>query len=114
MSLLEKLTSLITQLEIPVETGVFSCSAPNQYIVLVPLVSRYELYSDNLPQRDIDEVRVSVFSKSNYSSLKKELEKIFIENSLTITDRRYIGYEKETEYHHYIIDVAEDYDIKEE
>lgn len=30
-----------------------------------------------------------------------------------ITDRRYIGYETETGYHHYAIDVAQIYELEE-
>jgi len=114
MSLLENLTTIIKELKIPVETGVFSNAAPNQYVVLIPVVSSYELYADNEPQKDIEEVRISIYSKGNYLSLKKQIEKKMINSDITITDRRYNGFEKDTKYHHYTIDVAKDYDVEEE
>ena len=114
MKLLEKLTSLFFELDVPVETGIFSGQAPDQYIVLIPVISTYELYADNLPEQDIEEVRISIYSKPNYLNLKRSLEKLLLKNGLTITERRYNGYEKETKYHHFTIDVADHYKIEEE
>ena len=37
MSILEDLNALCAELEIPVETGVFSDEAPDAYIVITPL-----------------------------------------------------------------------------
>lgn len=114
MSLLENLNSILSVLGIEVETGTYSGIAPNQYLVLIPVVSSYDLYADNKPQKDIEEIRISIYSKGNYLSLKKQIEKKLIESDITITDRRYNGYEKDTGYHHYTIDVAKDYDVEEE
>lgn len=114
MILLEKLIYLFSELDVPIETGIFSEQAPNQYIVLIPVKSTYELYADNLPKQDIEDVRISIYSKSNYLNLKRRLEKLLLENGLTITERRYNGYEKETKYHHFTIDVADHYKIEEE
>lgn len=52
MMLLEKLISLFSELDVPIETGIFSGQAPEQYIVLIPVTSTYELYADNLPEQD--------------------------------------------------------------
>ncbi len=114
MSLLEDINRLLGKLNVPIETGIFSDKAPEQYIILVPLVSTFELFSDNQPNKDIEEIRISIFSKSNYINLKNKIQKTLLKNDFTITERRYNGYEKETKYHHYTIDVAKDYDIEEE
>ena len=114
MSLLNKLTALINQLNVPVETGVFSDETPEQYIVLIPVTSNYDLYADNLPTIDVEEVRISIYSKTNYLSLKRKLEKLILSNELTISDRRYNGFEKESKYHHYTIDVEKEYNFEEE
>ena len=37
MSILEDLTALLPVLDVPMETGVFSNMAPDQYLVIVPL-----------------------------------------------------------------------------
>jgi len=114
MSLLENLNSILSELDIEIETGTFSNKAPDQYLVLVPIISNYELYADNKPQVDIEEIRISIYSKGNYLSLKKSIEKKLINGDITITDRRYNGYEKDTGYHHFTIDVAKDYEVEEE
>ena len=93
MMLLEKLISLFSQLDVPIETGIFSGQAPEQYIVLIPVTSTYELYADNLPKQDIEEVRISIYSKSNYLSIKRNLEKLLLVNGLT-KQKEDNGYEK--------------------
>ena len=37
MNILSEVKELLSSLNIPIETGVFSGEAPNQYLVLVPL-----------------------------------------------------------------------------
>ena len=66
MSLLSELTSLLDGLNVPVETGVFSDPAPDRYAVLTPIVDTYDLFSDNAPGLDVEEVRISLFDKGNY------------------------------------------------
>lgn len=111
MSLLSELNVIITSLSINVETGVFSGSAPNRYAVLTPLVDTYELYSDNLPNQSIEEVRISFFDKGNYLTIKKQLEASILAAEITITDRKYIGFDFDTGYYHIAIDVAKNYRI---
>jgi hypothetical protein len=57
MSLLAELNTIIYSLGIPVETGIFSQTPPERYAVLTPLSDSYELFSDNTPGQDIEEVR---------------------------------------------------------
>lgn len=111
MTLLAELKTLITDLNIQVETGVFSSTAPGQYVVLTPLVDTYDLYSDNLPKQTIEEVRISLFAIGNYLIIKKQIEKALLSEEITITDRRYISYDADTGYHQIAIDVAKNYEI---
>lgn len=111
MILLSELNTIITNLNIKVETGVFSGNAPNRYGVLTPLVDTYELYSDNLPEQSVEEVRISLFDKGNYLTVKKQLESALLAAEITITDRKYIGFDFDTGYHHIAIDVAKNYKI---
>lgn len=113
MSLLAKLNALLENLGVRVETGVFKGKAPDEYAVLTPLADTFEVYADNRPQYEVQEVRVSLFSKGNYNARKNQIVKALLLADITITDRRYIGYEEDTEYHHYGIDVAKEYEIEE-
>lgn len=111
MSLLSTLNTLITAENIPVETGVFESSAPDVYAVLTPIVDTYDIYADNKPNANIEEVRISLFVKGNYLTLKRNLEEKILLADLTITDRRYISHDDETGYHQIAIDVADYYAI---
>lgn len=114
MSILEELNTLIDGLSIPVETGVFSKDPPETYVVLTPLNDEYGLFANNTPQMDIQQVRLSLYSRGNYLSAKNTLSSALLDAEFTITERRYIGREDDTGYHHYSIDVEKEYTNYEE
>lgn len=113
MSLLSDLQETLSVLSIPVETGVFTDEAPAQYIVIVPLSDSFDLHADNAPGIDIQEARLSLYSQGSYTTVKNRLVKVLLSAGYTITDRQYIGYETETGYHHYNVDVAQYYEMEE-
>lgn len=113
MSILSELNTLITSIPLPVETGVFSGKAPNEYVVLLPLSDIFEVHANNRPGYDVQEARISLFSKGNYQLRKKQITTALLNADFTITERRYIGHEDDTGYHHYAIDVAKTYGLEE-
>ena len=113
MSVLADIQSALSALDIPVETGVFSDAAPAKYIVVVPIVDTFDLHADNAPGIDVQEARLSLYAQGNYMADKKAIVKTLLGADFTITDRRYIGYETETGYHHYAVDVAKHYEMEE-
>ena len=114
MSALEELNTLLSDLEVPVETGIFSDAAYARYAVLVPLTDTFDLHADNRPGVDIQEVRISLYAKDSYTRLKNSIIRELLRNDFTITDRMYIGFEMDTGYHHYNVDVAKYYEMEEE
>lgn len=113
MSLLSELKSIAENCGVKVETGVFSDAPPYEYIVLTPLADSFEMHCDNLPEYEVQEVRISIFSKGNYTALKYKLVTAILKADITITDRRYIGHEDDTGYHHYAVDTAKSYEMEE-
>ena len=113
MSLLSELKSIAEELNIKVETGVFSDTPPDEYIVLTPLADSFEMHCDNMPEYEIQEVRISIFTKGNYTALKNKFVTALLKADITITDRRYIGHEDDTGYHHYAVDTAKLYEMEE-
>lgn len=109
MSLLAEVKAIIENGKIPVETGVFSGLSPDTYAVLTPLADSFDIHADNQPGVDVQEIRLSLFCKENYLKIKNQLVKAMLNADITITDRRYIGHEDDTGYHHYAIDVAKSY-----
>lgn len=114
MNLLSELHILLEPFDIDIETGVFNDKPSKEYIVITPLIERFEVFSDDMPSQEIQHARISLFSKGNYLSIKNTITKVLLRSGITITERRYIAYEHDTGYHHYAIDVAKIYGIKEE
>ena len=113
MTLLFQLTSILDGLKIPAETGVFQEQAPDTYVVMTPLSDTFEGFADNAPHYETQEVRLSLFCKENYIKRKNQMVKALLGAGIGITDRRYLGFEEDTQYHHYAIDVVSAFDLKE-
>ena len=113
MSLLADLNAIASKLGIAVETGVFTDTPPNEYLVLTPLVDTFDLHADNTPGADIQEVRLSLFTKGSYTKWKNAIVRALLAADITITDRRYVGHEDDSGYHNYAIDVANYYEMEE-
>ena len=113
MNILEELNTILSNIPIPVETGVFSGKAPDKYFVVTPLVDTFELYGDDGPEFEIQEARVSIFSKGSYIKLKDSVIRALFADGFTITERRYIGREDDTGYFNYALDVAKLFPLEE-
>ena len=92
MSVLSELNALFDNMNLPVETGIFSGVPPDEYIVITPLADIFENYADNLPQCETQEARISLFSKNSYTKRKNQIVKALLSGDFTITSRLYIGY----------------------
>jgi hypothetical protein len=112
MSILTELSTLLEGLNVPFETGHFNGEAPDEYMVIVPLSDTLENFVDNLPTNDVQEVRLSIFTRNNYIKLRNQLTKYLLESDFTVTDRRYIGFEADTKVHHYVIEVLKNYEFE--
>ena len=113
MSFLSEIKSVVTACGLPVETGVFKGKVPIAYVVVVPMGDSLKLHADNLPGFEVEEARLSLFVKGNYTTHKKKLMKELLSRDFTITDGRYIGHENDTDFHHYALDVAKHYEMEE-
>ncbi|WP_040197180.1 hypothetical protein [Candidatus Soleaferrea massiliensis] len=113
MSILSELNTLVNAVPLPVETGVFSGKAPDEYVVILPLSDIFEVHADNRPGYEVQEARLSLFIKGNYRLRKKQITTALLNADFTVTERRYIGHEDDTGYHHYVIDVAKNYGLEE-
>ena len=109
MSILQEINAILNALDVPVETGVFSSKAPDEYAVITPMADNFGGFADNAPQYETQEARISLYSKSNYVKRKNQIVKALLTEEITVTDRRYIGYENDTGYHHYAVDAAKEY-----
>jgi hypothetical protein len=113
MSILSELNTLVNAVPLPVETGVFSGKAPDEYVVILPLSDVFEVHADNRPGYEVQEARLSLFSKANYRQRKRQITNALLNADFIVTERRYIGHEDDTGYHHYAIDEAKNYGLEE-
>ena len=114
MSLLSDIQTTLAPLNIPIETGVFTDKAPDTYMVVTPLSDVFDLHADNEPGVDVQEARISLYSKTNYQTLKNAVVRSLLQAGITITARQYIGYETDTGYHHFNVDTAQYYEFSKE
>ena len=81
--------------------------------MVVPLSDTFDLHADNTPGVDVQEARLSLYSQGNYIAAKNAVVRSLLAADFTITARQYIGFETETGYHHYNVDVAKHYEMEE-
>jgi hypothetical protein len=62
---------------------------------------------------DVQEVRISLFVKGNYNRAKSRIIKALMGADITITARKFVGHEDDTEFNHYAIDTAKEYEMEE-
>ena len=113
MSILSEVKKLLEITKIPIETGAFSGSAPDKYIVLVPLNDEFPVNADNTPQIDLQALRITLFAKGNYGKEKNQIVRLLIAEDFAITDRKYNGHDPSTDYYQYSIDVEKQYEMEE-
>ena len=106
-SLLETLTRICVDLGLPVSVGNHAASpAPETYVVLTPLAETFEVFADELPGAEVIQVRASLFTKTDHQHVSRALTNELLAEGVTITGRRYVGFEDDTKYHHGAVDAA--------
>ncbi|GHU77500.1 hypothetical protein AGMMS49992_25560 [Clostridia bacterium] len=109
MNLLNEMVEALNALGIPVETGVFSETPPDTYAVITPLADTFPICADDTPEIDLQEARVSLFTKNNPRTLRNQIIRAFLAAGISITDRVYVGYEADVSLHHIAIDAEKQY-----
>ena len=105
--LLERARTVCEAQGLPFQTGLYTKTpAPKSYVVATPLADTFDVFADNAPGFEVEEVRLSLFTKTNYLQARTRLTTALLASGLTVTARRYVGFEDDTGYHHYAIDVA--------
>ena len=110
-SVLKDITETLNPIGLPIETGIFSDEVPDEYLVITPMSDIFDYYADDLPRGEMQEARLSLFSKGNYLDRKNEIVSRLLGADFLVTDRRYLGYEEDTGFHHFAIDVTKIYEV---
>ncbi|MEW6864511.1 hypothetical protein [Trueperella pyogenes] len=105
--LLEVVTGVCEALAIPVRVSLFTPTPlPDTFAVTTPLGDDLGLWADGAPGVEIEQARLSLYTTGNYLPLRDQVTAAFLAAGVTITGRTYVGFEDETGYHHYAIDLA--------
>ena len=86
-NIIQDAKSVLDRLKIPNETIKFSGKAKDTYAVLTPLDSSFE-YANDKPIEDVQGLRISIFSKTNFISFVNDLCIKLLDADLAITNRR--------------------------
>lgn len=112
MNALNELVALLQPI-LPVETINFNHNPPPEYAVLTPLIDEDVCFRDDSPAYEMQEVRISIYTKKNYINLKNRIVKAVRKADFTITEKRFIELEDDTGYYHYAVDTAKIYETEE-
>ena len=106
-ALLERLTEVADQLGLPIAVSLYTDTpAPDTYLVATPLTDTFEVFADNTPSVEVEEVRPALLTTGNYLPARDRITTALLGAGLTITARRYIGFEVDTGFHHYSFDIS--------
>ena len=106
LPLLEQANTVCAGLGLPFQTGLYTKAPhPETFVVATPLADVFDVFADNQPRAEVETVRLSLFTTGNYLGLRDRFTKALITAGITVTARRYVGFEDDTGYHHYALDV---------
>lgn len=108
MTALQKLKDICDSIGVKSMTADYADvndSIPESYVVLVPIADELDEYADDFPTVERNSVRLSIYTKRNYTKLRKRIRDALIENGVQITGMSFIEKEQDTGYYHYEIDV---------
>ncbi len=107
MKLNERVINALSPLNVPVSVmeNPTDGGACDRFIVIIPTSDNF-VYADNMPFAGAEEAELALYCKGNYLAFRDKVTEFLIAADITITGRRYLEFEKDTDYHHYIIEVA--------
>jgi hypothetical protein len=95
----------------PPEGGDVGGGNRDEFVVIIPLADVLNDYSDDEPRSEVQEARLSLFCRGDFTPLRNKLSRALLRAGFDITDRHYVGWERSTHYRHYVIDIAKTYDF---
>jgi hypothetical protein len=109
--LLTELTTALTPI-LPVETGFFSAQPPDEYYTLTPITDTFDLHADDSPGYDVQSIRVSLYTRGNYTQRKRQTIRAFLSTGAFVVSCMYVEFEPDTGYHHYAFDCEKQYHLE--
>lgn len=107
MNLTERIDVALAPLGVPVSVmeHMTDRGKSDKFIVIVPENDDIA-YADDKPLAFVEGAALQLYCIGNYLGFRDEVTNALISADITISSRRYMEYEQDTGYHHYIIEVA--------
>ena len=74
-------------------------------MVIIPGTDDFPVCADDRPIVETEEVELALYCKGNYLKMRMRLPQDFWMLTLRLYPEKYMEFEKETKYHHYIFEV---------
>lgn len=112
MNIISKITTALSPLSAPVATGMYEAPEengipqyPDKYIVITPGVEQNEDIADDAPLTETTDADVNLYMRGNYQATKDQMKSLLESAGFYLSFRGYVGFEKDTGHHHYVITV---------
>ncbi len=106
MSLNEQICTALAPLEISVTVSEHTPDGAERFCVIIPTSDNFECCGDDRPLSGTETAELALYCKGNYLAFKEAVLKLLVGTEITVTSARYLEFEDDTKYHHYIFEVA--------
>lgn len=103
MDIITGLTSALSATGLPMAVGSYDTDELDDYIVIMPGEEFVEDIADNKAITETTSADISLFQRGDYQANKNQIKTLLETAGYLITFCGYIGYEKTTKHHHYLI-----------
>ena len=108
MTFFEKIGTALEPLEISVDVMEHPVDGTNdRFCVIIPASDDFECCADDRPLLGTEAAELALYCRGDYLALRDDVLKLLVGAGITVTGGRYLEYEKDTEYHHYIFEVED-------
>ena len=107
MTLNERIIAALAPLKISVTVVEHTPDGAEQFCVIIPASDSFECCGDDRPFSGTESAELALYCKGNYLAFRDEVLKLLVGAGLTVKGGRYLEYENDTEYHHYIYEIVD-------
>ena len=108
-NIISDITQILDSVGMKSAMGAYKDAPPDHYAVIEPGHDSFQGFADNLPTFDIQRARVTVAVKTDYTDWRVKITAALLWRKFKFLDRAYIGYDGDTEYFAFYVDVEKAY-----
>lgn len=113
MTLNKRIIAALKPLDVSVTVTEHTPDGAERFCVIIPGADGFECCADDRPVSGTETAELALYCKGNYLAFKDAALGLLIGAGITVTSARYLEFEEDTDYHHYVIEAAAVRDYKE-